>query len=357
MKLIIAIFTIICSLSAIAQGQLEFEKKTHDFGQVSEDGGPIDYSFQFKNTGNQPVKITQVKASCGCTTPAWTKELVMPGDSGFIKAQYNPRNRPGNFKKSLQVSSNAKNGYETLFIEGFVRPTPKTIAEELPYKTGGMRLKYKSLNLGRITNEKPIVETFDIYNDADQPIMILDERGMIPEYISLSVEPESIDPGQSGKLVVKYDPKEKGRLGFHSDNIRFYTSEAPAEMKELFIVVTIEEYFPPMTEEEKSKAPRLVIDRTNHDFGRINEGNSVETTFQITNPGKSVLNIRETRGNCGCTVSSLPKKEIKPGETVPMIVTFSSAGRRGRQYKTVTIFSNDPLSPTQMISIRAEVND
>ncbi len=339
-----------------AQGQLEFVEKTHDFGEVSEDGGLIDHSFVFRNTGNQPVKIMQVKASCGCTTPGWTKELIMPGDTGFVKAQYNPRNRPGQFRKSLQVTSNAVGGNETLFIEGYVRPAKKTVAEELPIKMGGFRIKYKSLNLGRMTNEKAITKSFDIYNDGEERMKILPERNLIPEYISLSFEPEVLEPGEQGQLMVKYDPAKKGNLGFYSDNIRFYTSEEPGEMKELFIAATIEEYFPPMTEEEKASAPRLAIDRTNHDFGRLTEGNTVQTTFQISNTGKKPLSIRDTRGNCGCTISSLPKKELGPGESIPLTVTFNSSGRRGRQYKTVTIFSNDPVGPTQMISIRADVN-
>ncbi len=356
MRLVIVLLGIICSIHLQAQGKLEFVKTTHDFGEVAENGGLIDFSFQFKNIGDQPVKIIQVKASCGCTTPGWTKDLVMPGDSGFIKAQYNPRNRPGQFKKSLQVTSNAAGSNVTLFIEGYVKPAPKTVAEELPLKMGGMRIKYKSLNLGRMTNEKPIQKSFDIHNDGEEPMSLVRERGMIPEFISLSLQPETIGPDEGGQLVITYDPKKKGSLGFHTDNIRFYTSEEPGDMKELYIVATIEEYFPPMTEEERASAPRLAIDRTNHDFGRLTEGNTAQTTFQISNTGKKPLNIRDTRGNCGCTVSSLPKKELKPGESIPMTVTFNTTGRRGRQYKTVTIFSNDPTGPTQMISIRAEVN-
>ena len=354
--IVIILISTFCSTYSMAQGKLEFAKTTHDFGDVEENAGLIDYSFQFKNTGDQPVKIIQVKASCGCTTPGWTKELVMPGDSGFIKAQYNPRNRPGQFKKSLQVTSNAAGGNVTLFIEGYVKPAPKTIAEDLPMKMGGLRIKYKSLNLGRMTNEKPIEKSFDIHNDSEEMLSLVKERGMIPDFISLSLQPETLEPNEDGQLVVTYDPKEKGSLGFHTDNIRFFTSEAPGEMKELYIVATIEEYFPPMTAEEKASAPRLAIDRTNHDFGRLTEGNTVKTTFQISNTGKNTLNIRDTRGNCGCTVSSLPKTELKPGESMPMTVTFNTAGRRGRQYKTVTIFSNDPIGPTQMISIRADVN-
>ncbi|XOV90909.1 MAG: DUF1573 domain-containing protein [Bacteroidota bacterium] len=355
MRFIVLLLVVIFSNHLYAQGKLEFGNTTHDFGEVAEDGGPIDYSFSFKNTGNQPVKIIQVKASCGCTTPGWTKELIMPGDTGFVKAQYNPRNRPGQFRKSLQVTSNAVGGNNTLFIEGYVKPAPRSVAEELPLKMGGLRIKYKSLNLGRMTNEKTIQKSFEVYNDGEATIELQNERGLVPEYITISLQPEELAPGSAGKLMVAFDPKKKGSLGFHSDNIRFYTSEDPGEMKELFIVSTIEEYFPPMTDAEKQNAPRLAIDKTNYDFGRLAEGNIAKTTFQISNTGNTPLNIRETRGNCGCTVSSIPKKDLKPGESIPLTVSFDSSGRKGRQYKTVTIFSNDPTEPTQMISIRAEV--
>jgi hypothetical protein len=313
MRVITILIFVVSSTFAWGKGQLEFKKDVHDFGEIAESGGLVNHSFIFKNSGNQPVKILQVKASCGCTTPGWTADLIMPGDTGFIKAQYNPRNRPGQFRKSLQVTSNATGGNATLFIEGYVRPAKKTIAEELPVKMGGLRIKYKSLNMGRMTNEKPLEKSFDVYNDGSTPISLIDERSLLPEYISLSFVPEAIKPKQQGKLMVKYDPTRKAQLGFSSESLRFYTSEAAGDMKELFIAATIEVYFPPMTVEEKANAPRLAIDRTTHDFGRLVAGNKVETTFEVSNTGKTPLSIRDTRGNCGCTVSSLPKKELKPG--------------------------------------------
>jgi hypothetical protein len=67
------------------------------------------------------------------------------------------------------------------------------------------------------------------------------------------------------------------------------------------------------------------------------------------------LNIRETRANCGCTVSAPEKDTLAPGESSKISVTFNSNGRRGRQQKMVTIFSNDPKAPTQQITINGRV--
>lgn len=355
MKNLIILVFLAATIDLLGQGVIEFSKTTHDFGEVAEEDGAIKYQFKFKNTGDQPVKITDVKASCGCTTPGWTRELVMPGAEGFITAQYNPRNRPGQFKKSLRITSNAKNSYETLFIEGYVKPKPKSIEDELPTELGALRIKYKSLNMGKITNEKPYSKTFDVYNGSDVGMTIMDERTIKPDHLEIAFEPSEIPSGEQGKILLTYNPEKKGELGFQSENVRFYTSDAPNEMKEIYVVSTIEEYFPPMSEEEKQNAPRLVMDNTNHDFGRVTVGNTVETTFNIINNGKKTLNIREARPNCSCTTSKLESNDIEPGQSAVLTVSFDSSQRRGRQFKTVTIFSNDPVAPTQMISIRAEV--
>ena len=355
MKNLIILVFVTATINSLGQGVIGFEKTTHDFGEVAEEDGPIKYQFIFKNTGDQPVKITGVKASCGCTTPGWTKELVMPGAEGFITAQYNPTNRPGQFKKSLRITSNAQNSYETLFIEGYVKPKPKSIEDELPTRLGALRIKYKSLNMGKITNEKPYSKTFDVYNGADQGMSIVEERTIKPDHLKISLVPDEIPSEERGEILLVYDPEKKGDLGFQSDNIRFYTSDAPDEMKEIYVVSTVEEYFPPMSEEEKATAPRLAIDKTNHDFGRVTVGTTVETIFTITNKGKKTLNIRETRPNCDCIISKLGNNDIESGESTTLTVSFDSSQRRARQFKTVTIFSNDPIAPTQMISIRAEV--
>lgn len=105
--------------------KLVFEKTQHDFGTI-EEGTQATIQFKFVNKGNADALITSVKASCGCTTPKWTKEPIPPGGEGFITAIYNSRGRPGNFVKTITVKSNSENGTDHLTIKGYVKTKPKT---------------------------------------------------------------------------------------------------------------------------------------------------------------------------------------------------------------------------------------
>ncbi|MFN4084762.1 MAG: DUF1573 domain-containing protein [Spirosomataceae bacterium] len=111
------------SVAASAQGKLEFNKMVHDFGKLNE--GPIaTYSFEVKNTGNVPVVLSNVQASCGCTTPEWKKDPIMPGAKTTIKVGYSTQGRPGAFNKTITVTSNAENAREVLTIKGSVENKP-----------------------------------------------------------------------------------------------------------------------------------------------------------------------------------------------------------------------------------------
>ncbi|MFT6814334.1 MAG: hypothetical protein ACJAZ3_000220 [Sphingobacteriales bacterium] len=96
-----------------------FEKEVHDFGTVIE-GDKAKYEFKFTNTGTEPLVLTAVNASCGCTTPEWTKEPVAAGATGIITVIYNSKNRPGPFNKSITIMSNAKTPRKVIYIKGKV---------------------------------------------------------------------------------------------------------------------------------------------------------------------------------------------------------------------------------------------
>lgn len=98
-----------------------FENTEHDFGTVSESGGVIECEFVFTNTGETPIVITKVSASCGCTAPDWSKEPVAPGKQGFIKVTFNPKGRSGDFTKSLTAFTNGKPDRISLKIKGHIK--------------------------------------------------------------------------------------------------------------------------------------------------------------------------------------------------------------------------------------------
>ncbi|MCD7936982.1 MAG: DUF1573 domain-containing protein [Tannerellaceae bacterium] len=125
MKQIIFILLAVVLATANSYAQdgavIEAEKLTHDFGTINEADGNVSYSFVVKNTGNAPLVLTRVVASCGCTTPEWTREPIAPGESGEIKVTFDPKDRPGPFAKTINVYSNGKKGSYILTIRGEVK--------------------------------------------------------------------------------------------------------------------------------------------------------------------------------------------------------------------------------------------
>jgi hypothetical protein len=99
-----------------------FETSSHSFGNIIE-GQIATYEFKFTNTGTEPLELTNVRASCGCTTPKWPRELIQPGQTNVIRAEYNSSGRPGTFSKNIFVTSNA--GQSTLTISGNVIKEPE----------------------------------------------------------------------------------------------------------------------------------------------------------------------------------------------------------------------------------------
>ncbi|MCM1079560.1 MAG: DUF1573 domain-containing protein [Bacteroidales bacterium] len=106
-------------MTAAAQAQIKFDKTVHSFGQFSEGNSKQSCVFTFTNTGDKPLVINQTVASCGCTTPTYTKTPVLPGEKGEVKVVYNGAGRfPGHFKKTITVRTNGTPEVVRLYIEG-----------------------------------------------------------------------------------------------------------------------------------------------------------------------------------------------------------------------------------------------
>jgi hypothetical protein len=100
---------------------MSFKFTEHNFGEL-EEGPKAAVDFVFTNTGNKPLILTDVKASCGCTTPDWPKEPIAPGQTSKIKVEYNTQGRSGDFTKSITITSNESDEPKMIYIKGKVKP-------------------------------------------------------------------------------------------------------------------------------------------------------------------------------------------------------------------------------------------
>ncbi|MBN9350123.1 MAG: DUF1573 domain-containing protein [Chitinophagaceae bacterium] len=104
-----------------------FKENEFNFGQIPQ-GRPVTHVFSFVNSGKTPVVLSNVKASCGCTTPVWDRDTIPQGGSSKITVGYNAA-AEGEFAKSITVTYNG-NQYQQLIIKGDVWKTPVTSAPE-----------------------------------------------------------------------------------------------------------------------------------------------------------------------------------------------------------------------------------
>ncbi|WP_245699422.1 DUF1573 domain-containing protein [Flavobacterium noncentrifugens] len=100
---------------------MEFETKEHDFGKINA-GSKVVYTFNFKNTGEADLIISNAVGSCGCTVPEYPKEAIKPGESGKMKVSFNSAGKNGQQQKTVTITANTAAGKEMLTIKASITP-------------------------------------------------------------------------------------------------------------------------------------------------------------------------------------------------------------------------------------------
>ena len=346
---------ILAGLNTFAQSTAEmaFESMDHDFGKIKEDSGPANFNFNFKNTGKVPLVIASVSASCGCTTPEWSREPVLPGKSGFIKVSYNPQGRPGNFNKTITVAANIPNGSQILKISGDVIPKALSIVEKYMIDLGKIRMLNNNLSLVRIKNNEVKTDSLEFINVSGSRLKI-GFKGLLP-YITAKAKPETLEPNATGFIVITFDGSKVPELGFQMSRIYVTYNGEENYNYGINVTGTVEEDFSKLTQKELQNAPVIDFNGRVFEFGEITEGTKVEHLFKITNKGKSDLLIRSVKASCGCTAANPTSNVVKPGTSTDLKVIFDSTAKLGMQNKTITIISNDPNTSTSILRISGNV--
>ena len=133
----------VCCLATMAQAQISFDKKVHEFGVVLWKN-PVTATFEVTNNGDKPLVISNVTTSCGCTVADWTKTPIAPGASGVVKSTFDAK-ALGRFQKSVGIYSNASERPIYLSIRGEVTADPKNYTMTHPFEIGPIRLDKENL--------------------------------------------------------------------------------------------------------------------------------------------------------------------------------------------------------------------
>ncbi len=351
--LLMMLFPTTVLFSQTQTAKITFAEESYDFGKINEEKGPVTHEFTFTNTGGQPLIIQNVKASCGCTSPDWTKEPVLPGKKGFVKATYNPQGRPGPFNKSITVTSNAENSTVILTIKGDVIPKPRTIEDDYPIQVGSIRMKTNHLAFVKVFNNQLKTDSIPIVNSSQETVKLTFTN--IPTHLSVKAVPAELKPNQKGRIEVTYDGNKQKEWGFVIDRVDMLINGKADPNNRISISATIEEDFSKLTPEQRANAPKGNFNTNEFNFGTINEGEKREFDFVLTNSGKSDLIIRKVKASCGCTAVTPAETVIKPGKSTNIKTIFDSTGKPGKQNRTITVITNDPDNSTITLRVTGEV--
>jgi hypothetical protein len=346
-------FLVLQSSAQINKSTVRFEEETYDFGTINIEGGDVFHEFVFINTGNLPFIINEVKASCGCTTPEWTKEPVIPGQTGSIKVNFNPKGRPGPFSKSITINSNAERQPIVLKITGTVKTGEGDISiegriarikREYNHEIGDVRLKSTHVAFSEIlkgTTQSRLINVANV--SVDNPVKLGFKN--TPEFLTFVFKPEILQPSEEGTIEIIYNSSLKNDWDRSIDRLYLTINGESPENNIITVTATIIEDFSALTSEEKEHAPKAYFESRTYNFGIIKNGKKVEYNFVLKNTGQNDLIIRKIWATCGCTAVTPKKTVIQPDETTQIKVVFNSTGRKGNQKKMITVVTNDPENP------------
>lgn len=111
--------------------KMTFDVMEHNFGTIKQ-GEVTTYEFKFKNTGKEPLVISNAVGSCGCTVPEWPKDPIAPGKTGVIKVTFNSTGKMGQIDKTVTLTSNDRDGMIVLHMKGVVEMPAATTTTPAP---------------------------------------------------------------------------------------------------------------------------------------------------------------------------------------------------------------------------------
>ena len=363
MKKILSVVTLaLCAVAMMAQQPvITFKTTEHDFGKINEADGRVTTVFEFKNEGMEPLVLSNVRASCGCTTPKWTREPIEPGQTGQITVTYNPNGRPGRFQKTVTITSNATEATTRVYIKGEVIPKPAKPVNQYPVQMGELSLKAKNINFGTIKKGQKINHEIEYANHTDHELKV--DLATRPEdnFLAWQVTLPTVQANETGKLAFVFD-SEACKLYGPVELYAYVEVNGKAEHTDeykLTFKAEVDEDFSNLSVADRQQAPILEVqDAIN--LGTIAAGKKVKKSLPIANAGVNGLIVRRAYSNSEFINLIAPKSAIKSGKKseikIELTAIMDGANMPAGNYtREILVITNDPNQPKKTIKVTWDV--
>lgn len=332
--------------------KIEFSSIEYDFGNIDAADGIAECEFIFFNKGTVPLVLNEVKPSCGCTTPGWTREPVLPGKSGSIKVNFNPKGSKGRFNKSISVSSNAENSKVLLVIKGNVLNSAEE-QDEFKYSVGVLKFNSIHIAFGNLTKGTESTKNIEVRNTSDQPVDL--SFSNVPAFIKVETSSNPIPALGQALVSFTFNTKNTEEWDYLVSRIHILINNKQVSDRQFTVTGLIKEDFSTLTPDQLNMAPVIAFDTTVFNFGTIGNEKVITHNYKITNKGKTDLIIRKVSASCGCTLVKPDKNILRPGESTEINTSFNPRGKSGDQNYAITVISNDPANHKKILRLQGKV--
>lgn len=334
---------------------LKFEQERWSFGDIQEDGGVVVHIFKFTNISAKPVVILDVSASCGCTSPHFSRKPILPNGVGEIKVEFDPMNRPGRFSKGVVVALST-NERITITIEGNVVPRQLTLEETYPFDVGeGVRMNSNFHAFSYLGRGDEVEEIVVVYNTADKDATFELRPKQISNMLHIK-SPAIVKAKGLATITLRYKiPENSNYYGTLDDVFNIVVNGKESRTLLSTHAIAVDKFDPSV---DDALVPSCELSKNFLKFGDVKQGTKVENkTIEIVNNSEAELLIRAVEWKSSALECSLRAGDkIAAGESRKVTFTLDTSDIDfGVWFERVSIITNDVERPMQSVRVTAIV--
>lgn len=349
---ILLLLLVLAAAPGWMRGETRWLETEHNFGAFDEDDGKVTCVFRMINKGPDDVSVRSARASCGCTTPSYTKSPVAPGDTADITVAFNPVGRPGRFSKTVKITL-SDGSQHTLTISGVVIGSQNTLRSRYPVQAGALKFRSDKLMFGSVIKGRAKSCFMEVYNASTSEIK--PEISGLPAYIRATPSAETVAPGEQVIYTMTLTPGATDLYGVITDSLTV-TDPSTGMAQTIHVAAILEEDFSMLTPSQLAQAPVIAAEPDLIDLGKLPDYTAPLTrTFTVENRGRSPLLIRRVYTPDPAVTATISSTKIKKGKKATVTVTVDPAALPSELLNArIQVISNDPAQPLTIVRVVGE---
>lgn len=353
-NVICAVMSLYVTITAFAGADVTWLETSHDFGSFLEDDGLRSCRFRFVNSGDEPLVIVSARASCGCTTPQFSRAGIAPGDTSSVTVTYDPTGRPGRFSKRVTIESNAVSSPTSkLLIEGTVIGSEATVANRYPYDMGALKATSSTVMFGNVKKGRLKTLFLNAYNRSMEDVspQIVSK----PEYVDVAFSPEVVPPGERLSFICYLRSDKCPEYGLNTDSVTVTTDGE--NLFPVYFTVNVEEDFSKLDKKAMENAPVAALSTEKVDFVRLERGGKTcHKQVSLTNEGRDRLEVRRVYCTDSGVSVEIDSVSLKRGKAAQIKIKAEPSEIVGEILDArVIVITNDPENPVRTIRVVGEI--